>query len=173
MLVICIARSKQCVYRSYSCLPWHRWSLGVEGLQQSFDFYRPFPFQGFYMSSPPFLYCYVWGVQPAKREEGWGYLGHDAWCKSFFDSESAKHLLFLFNFHPCFQLTFYITQSILFLLPTYYWRVQLDHLFQLYMSVYIIYRSMLCMLAHMCSRVYVCGNCSRTVNYFNNINYAY
>ena len=31
--------------------------------------YRPFPFQSFYTSSPPFLYSYAWGVQPAKHEE--------------------------------------------------------------------------------------------------------
>ena len=29
-------------------------------------------FKVFYTSSPPFLYCYAWGVQPAKREEDWG-----------------------------------------------------------------------------------------------------
>ena len=33
---------------------------------------RPFPFQRFYTSSPPYLYRYAWGVQPAKREEDWG-----------------------------------------------------------------------------------------------------
>ena len=34
--------------------------------------YRLFLFQGSYMSSPPFLFCYALGVQPVKREEDWG-----------------------------------------------------------------------------------------------------
>ena len=39
--------------------------------------YTPLPLQSVYTSSPPFLYCYAWGVQPAKREEdlGRGLLG--------------------------------------------------------------------------------------------------
>ena len=31
-----------------------------------------FPLQGFYTSSPPFIYRHARGVQPAKREEDWG-----------------------------------------------------------------------------------------------------
>ena len=42
------------------------------GCRCSWCRYGPFPFQGFYTSSSPFLYCYVWGVQPAKCEEDWG-----------------------------------------------------------------------------------------------------
>ena len=51
----------------------------------------------------------------------------------------------------------------------YYQRVQLDHLFEAYNYECL---SMLCMLMHMRSREYACGNSSRIIYYFNNDNYA-
>ena len=47
--------------------PEDKFSEGTARRQQ----YKPFPFQGLYTSCPPFLYCYAWEVQPAKREEDW------------------------------------------------------------------------------------------------------
>ena len=50
----------------------HAYAHRSEEVGGQWSVYRPFPFQVVFMSSPPFLNCYAWGVQPAKHEEDWG-----------------------------------------------------------------------------------------------------